>query len=962
MADCKDWTLIQPGDIFCGFELVKVDRAKRLDAQVYTMRHKKTGAELLYIDRRDENRTFSIAFKTLPEDNTGVFHILEHSVLSGSRKSPVKEPFVSLLQNSMQTFLNAMTFGDKTVFPVSSRNEQDLFNLMTVYLDGVFSPLIYDRPEIFMQEGWHYEFESEGQKPYYNGVVFSEMKGAFADVDQLMADETQCMLFPDNSYGYTSGGRPENIPDLTYEKFIETHRRFYHPSNARIFLDGHMDVEKFLNYIDEEYLSKYEYRENDFDFKMQTPVASEKTVNYEAQDGEQELAHMCVSRILCDHNEVEKLYASKILADYLTGSNDAPLKRGILERGLAQDMSMIVNEEMYQDSFLLVFYNSGEEMFQPISESIAELAHKMAEDGLDRAALRASLERMAFENREISEPYGIELAMKAYAGWLYGDDPLTYIDNADIFDSLRGRIDTGYFEDLLEELLGNADDKSYLYVQPSLTKGEQDAQAEAEKIDSIVAAWDESQMKQVYDSFVRMQEWQQTEDTEEAMRSLPHLELSDVPENIKTVDTELTDVSGVKVLRVKEDTNGIAYLNMYFDISDYSAEELQLTSALTASFGELRTENYAGDELQTRIKTAIGSLSARVEVMAKPGDLDECKPYLVVTAGVLEENMSEAAELLTELFTRGRYDEMDKIYETVMQSEYMIKQALIANGHQFAITRALSAFSRENAMKELLDGETFVRWFTEYANGFMDKAGEYPAVFGRLMTNAFARNRMFVGCSGNVSDDALESLITALPVNEIGEAADCPSYDREDSSIEIPASVGFSGFGHNLYSLGSSFSGGWAVLSSLMSFGYLWNMVRVQGGAYGTGMGTQMNGNVFVYSYRDPNLAGTRDAYCGMADFLEDFVAQGMPLDDIIIGTLNMIDPLMSPAGVCDQECVRYLKGIKSSDIARVRTEILEVSSDTLKPMVEILKQYIKNGKFCAVGDAGSLSELERSC
>ena len=942
---------MQPGDICCGFELVKKEHVASHDAECYTMRHKKTGAELLYFDRADENRTFSIAFKTLPEDNTGVFHILEHSVLNGSKKYPVKEPFVSLLQNSMQTFLNAMTFSDKTVFPVSSCNEQDLFNLMSVYLDGVFNPSIYERPEIFMQEGWHYEFAAEGEKPYYNGVVFSEMKGAFADVDQVIEDETECLLFPDNSYGYTSGGRPENIPDLTYEQFIAAHRRFYHPSNAKIILDGHMDVERFLQYIDEEYLSKYDYQAPDFDFVPQTPKTAEKTVYYQAQQGEEGLAHMSAAKILCSHEDTEKIYAAKILADYLTGSNEAPLKRAFLEKGLAQDINLGVHDQIYQPNIALVVYNTTKDCFDEIRDMLPETVHALVEKGLDKEALAASLERFAFENKEINEPYGVEIAIRALGNWLYGDDPLTDIDNAKVFAALREKINTDYFEKLLLEMLGDAGDKSYLYVLASLTKGQEDAAKETAKIDAVTAAWDEAKTAQVFESFMKMQEWQQSMDSEEAMCSLPHLELSDVPEEIKNTETKVVRIGNTEVLQVAAETNGIAYLNLYFDISDFSPEEVQTVNALTACFGELGTANYSGDKIQTKIKALMGHLSARVEVAAKPGDLQNSRQYLLVSAAMLEENVSEAMAILEELLLNGRYDETAKINETLLQNDYMMKQALIGNGHQFAMVKSLSAFSKEGAVKELLEGESFIRWFSALTEDYGQNSEKYNEIFGKLMAKAFTANRLFVGYSGKIADEAIESLIQKLPTNEMGEPAVYPAFGREEGVIEIPGGVGFTALGHNLYALGSQFDGRWAVLTSLMSFGYLWNMIRVQGGAYGTGMGAQMNGNLFSYSYRDPNPKGTKEAYSGMADFLVEFLEQGMPLDDMIIGTLNMIDPLLGPGVVCDQECTRYLKGITGEDIARIRREILSTDSESLRQMVSVVKAYTDDGKFCAVCD-----------
>ena len=953
-TNCNLLENMQPGESCCGFQLIKKEQVQSLGAVCYLMEHGKTKAQLLYFDRADENKTFSISFKTLPEDNTGVFHILEHSLLNGSEKFPVKEPFVSLLQNSMQTFLNAMTFPDKTVFPVSSRNEQDLFNLMTVYLDGVFCPLIYKKPEIFMQEGWHYEFGEENQMPYYNGVVYSEMKGEFADVDQLMEDETQRMLFPDTSYGFCSGGKPEHITDLTYERFLETHRRFYHPSNSRIVLDGHMDVEKFLQYIDEEYLSRYDYREPDFDFTEQAPVAGEKTIFYEAQEGEEELAHMSMAKLLCTHKDVEKLYAAKILADYLTGSNEAPLKRAFLENGLAQDMEMGVHDQVYQPSICLVAYNTQAEKFEEIRKFVPEMAKKLAEQGLDREALGASLERFAFENKEISEPYGVEIVLRVLSGWLYGDDPLTYVDNTEVFEKLRAKVDTGYFEELLLEMLGSAEDKCNLYVLPSRTKGEDDARKEAEKIEAVTREWDEETRQQALDRFRNMQQWQQSMDSEEALCSLPHLELSDVPEELKNADTKVLSVEGSDVLQIQAETNGIVYLNLYFDISDFTMEELQLVNVITACFGELGTKNYTGEKLQTKIKSVMGGLSARVEVMAKPGDLSNSRQYLLVSAAMLEENAEQAADVLKEILVNGKYEEQDKIYETILQNDYLLKQALIGNGQQFAITKALSAFSQEGAIKEWLEGERFVNWFSAFVQEYEEKAESLSGKFAALMSRAFARNRLFAGCCGKMEKKVLEELIQALPVNEMGEPAEGPKFGREESCIEIPASVGFSALGHNVYALGSQFSGSWAVLTSVMTFGYLWNMVRVQGGAYGTGMGIQRNGNLFSYSYRDPNLENTKAVYQDMAGFLEEFLMQDMPLDDIIIGTLSMVDPLLSPAGICDQECTRYLKGITGEDLAQIRREILETKTQDLKDLLGAVKTYAEEGKFCAVGSNGA--------
>ena len=940
----------RPGDCCAGFRLVKSEYVASKAAQLYTLRHEKTGAELLYFDRADENKTFAICFKTLPENDTGVFHILEHSVLNGSRKFPVKEPFVSLLQSSMQTFLNAMTFSDKTLYPVSSRSEQDLFNLMAVYLDGVFCPLIYERPEIFRQEGWHYEFDAPGEPPRCNGVVYSEMKGAYADVDRLMEDEITRMLFPDSSYGYASGGHPAHIPELSYRQFLDTHARFYHPSNAKIILDGHMDVDAALRYIDGEYLSKYDDRAPDFDFVLQKPVTAERTIHYEAREGEKALAHVVASKILCTHKDVEKIYAARILSDYLTGSNEAPLKRAFLEQGLAQDVGLDVSDGVYQPYVSLVVRNTSPDSFDAVRALLPQCVSNLLEQGLDGEALSACLDRAAFSSREISEPYGIELTIRALDGWLYGDDPLTHIDNAGVFDALREKLSTSYFSDLLAEMLAQPEQLSWLYALPSVTKGQEDAREEAARMAAAAAAWDEQQAAEMFRQAEALQQWQQQADTEEALATLPHLQLCDVPEQTPPIRTQLHTVAGTQLLKVEGQTSGIVYLNLYFDVSDFTLEELRLLNVLTACFGELRTEHYAADVLQNRVKAALGALDARVELVARPGDLTHCKPYLLVSASMLQEKASAALALLTELLTCGKYDETGRIYETVLQSDYFLKQGLISSGHSFAITRSLASFSRAGAMHEALSGESFARWFSDFAAHFEENQQAHRDALTALAARAFASNRLFTGCSGLLDDAALEPLVQALPKNEIGPETPPPQFDAGSCAIEIPADVGFSALGHNLYALGGKYTGACTVLSSLMTYSYLWNAVRVQGGAYGTGMSVRMNGDMFCYSYRDPALEASRAAFGGLADYLEEFLRQEAPLDDLIISTVNATDPLLDPAGHCALACTRYLKGITDEAIARIRREILHTSAADLAQLTGLLRTFAEQGAFCAVG------------
>ncbi len=942
---------LEPGGCVSGFELEKKEYIEAKKAQLYTLRHKKSGAELLYFDRADRNMTFAVTFKTLPEDDTGVFHILEHSVLNGSKKYPVKEPFVSLLQSSMQTFLNAYTFGDKTMFPVSSRNEQDLFNLMSVYLDAVFCPAIYEKPEIFMQEGWHYEFDGETGEISYNGVVFSEMKGAYADVERLMGDAADRLLYPDTCYGFSSGGLPEKITELSYEQFIAAHRRFYHPSNARFFLDGHMDIESVLEYIDGEYLCKYDRREPDFGFAEQKPVTGEATVFFEPAEGEDGHAHMVISKLLCRFDDIEKLYAAKILADYFTGSNEAPLKRAFLEMGLAQDVGLEISDGIYQPSLSLVVLNSAADRFGTIRGFVPETVRALTAAGLDRDALRACIERFAFSCREVTEPYGVELAIKALDGWLYGGDPMMHIDNARVFDSLREKLDTDYFEALALEMLADADDKCYVYALPSKTKVADDAAKEKARIAAQTSAWDGQRLRREKLAVEKMQQWQQSRDSEEALATLPVLELADVPREVEPIGAEPCDIASRPALRVSTGADGIVYLNLYFDISDFGTQELRQAGIIASCLGELRTKNLGASELQNKIKATLGGLGARVELISHEGELDKCTPYLLVSASMLRENTASAAELLTEILKNTCWDECGRIGELLVQTDYFLKQSLIGNGHNFAVTKALSGFSVEGALREALEGESFAGWLSELTAGFDENGAEFCAELNALAGRAFAANRLFIGFGGDPDTAAIESLVRALPETVRGKPAAAPAGAEKSCTVEIPADVGFSALGGNLFAFGGAYSGAWPVLASLMTFGYLWGAVRVQGGAYGTGMNVRANGDIFCYSYRDPNLPASAEVFAALPDVLGQMLAEDMPLDDIIIGTVNTTDPLLDPAGMCELSCRRCLKGTSAQSIAQLRREILDTNAQELRSLIPTLRSFVENGVLCAVGN-----------
>ncbi len=940
----------QLGDVCFGFRLTGKKEVASARATVYTLCHEKTGAQVLYSARQDDNKTFAISFETLPENHTGVFHILEHSVLNGSEKFPVKEPFVNLLQSSMQTFLNAMTFSDKTVYPVSSRNEKDFFNLMQVYLDAVFCPKIYTRPEIFMQEGWHYEMPNPEESPKYNGVVFSEMKGVFSNVDELMEESTMSLVFPDTCYGYVSGGHPAHIPELTYDEFIRTHQRFYHPSNAKIFLDGAMDVDSVLQYIDTEYLSKYEYRQPDFAVEAQAPRKLENTVSYQTTAGEEPFAHLVLARLLCKFDDIEKIYAANILCDYLTGTNEAPLKRAVLESGLAQDVLAQTLDGIYQSFVSIKVRNTKQENFSQLKQLLQDAVEKLIKQGLNREDLAAVLERYAFSCREIQEPRGVHLCIKSLDSWLYGGDPTAYWDTEPVIAALRKKLDEGYFEQLLQEMFGQMQDMSQLSVLPSSTKAEEDGAKEQAALQEKFAQWSKETRQEISQKYLKMAQWQKTPDAPEDVQKLPKLALSDVHLLPRELKTGLQELGQCPVVEVNTDTNGIAYVNLFFRIADMTVSQLQEISVLASLFGELSTEKHTALALQNKVRALFGNLEASVDVISKDGELDSCTPYFTVSASMLEENVSQGMALLQEILLNTQYTEAEKIYETLVQSVYACKQALISSGHSFAITRAGSFFTAEGALRESLEGETFVSWFDSYAKNFdADRTGATQSL-AALHKKIFTASRLCVGYGGKVAEDCLSALVAAFPQGETVPKAVRFLVDKKKAKdISITSSVAYSAISHNLYALGQKYSGSALVLSSLMSFGYLWNAVRVQGGAYGTGMAVRPNGDIFCYSYRDPNPQKTVEAYKNMPRFLAGFCKARQPIDDIIIGTVNKTDPLASPSSLCMLGIRRFLKGTTYENICTTRKEILTTTAKDLKNLLKALKKVASKGAVSIV-------------
>ena len=937
-----------------GFHRISVTPLAGICATAHLFRHEKTGAELLWLDRASENKTFAVALQTLPEDDTGVFHILEHSVLCGSEKYPVKEPYVELMKGSLNTFLNAMTFPDKTIFPVSSRNDTDFRNLIHVYLDAVFCPNIYRNPNIFHQEGWHYELDEDGQARYV-GVVFGEMKGMMSSVDEIIQMKLKRMLYPDNCYRFCFGGDPEHIPELTNEQFIESHRRFYHPSNARIFLDGTLDIENILADIDAEYLSRFERREPSFSLAYQQTISGcTEAAEYEIAPGEDKdgKVHFVMSKVLGTWQDAEKLLALEVLLDYLSCSNSAPLTHAVLEQGLGKDLQIALNDDIAQPYISLQVRNCTEEQLPDMKAAIQNIFRKILKRGLDTKELTASLNRMEFRNRESREPFGVELAIRACQSWMYGGDPTVYLDMSGTFADLRNNLDSSYFADILEEVFLKEEGIAVLHMLPSETLGEKKLESERARLAAAAAAWRDADKAAVAQAQKALLAWQQSVDTPEVLATIPHLELSDLSAEPLWTDCNEEMRGDVHILRPQVTAAGTVYLNLYFALPEMDTEQLHVLSLLPQLLGSLPTRSRSRQLLQREIKTYLGELEFSITAIGQQEDPNHAVCYLQCHCSALESQAEHAASLIREVLLETELSQPELVKEILHQSYMKAQRSLITAGHQYAFYHALAGLTAEGAAAEALNGYSRYSFLQAAAENFdFDGALKcMEAVMGGLPELSLT-----IGVTGKVSDNVLDNLCSGF-----GGRASVPTVTLEvakpcKDAISIPAGIAYTVQGGNLYRLGEKNHGSYALAAKILSLNYLWNEVRVQGGAYGAGMAVRSSGDVFSYSYRDSNPARTLEIYREAAAYLRKFCENREAYDRLLIGAVSDSEPLMAVPEKSRRAVEQALRGITLEQKRQERRELLDASYADLLLFCDLLEKVNAQECTCIVGSTALL-------
>ncbi len=941
----------QAGQRFHGFVVDRVRRVDELDAELVEMTHEQAGTKLCYFDSLEENKLFSIAFKTLPENDTGVFHILEHSVLCGSEKYPVREPFVELIKGSMNTFLNAMTFSDKTMYPVSSLNETDFLNLAGVYLDAVFAPAILRNPCIFQQEGWHIEWPDRETKPLYKGVVFNEMKGAMSSVDEVMEQEMMRLLFPDSCYGYNSGGDPAHIPELSYEQFIAFYKRYYHPENAFIWLDGRIPLEKTFTLIDS-YLSRFTRQGYAFPIAPQAARPAGRAVrSYEIAQGEdpREKTHLMLCKLFSGFEEKAEQYAVGLLADVLCSGNDTPIKRALLDEGLCQDVTMGLSDGIAQECFELWVRNTEEDRVEKIRAVVRKTVSGIVREGIDREELQAAINRLAFRLKEPMEPQGLVRAIQALNSWLYGGDPLLYLTSDDVIRTLREKLDSRWYEALLEKLLLDESDLQQLVLTPDPALGEKTRQAEEARLNQVMAGMDEAQKDELIAANGRLARWQQTPDTQEQLSTLPSLPISAVSAEPEFIDNMVEDRGPVTVLYHRVPCGDIVHAKMYFALTDRTLEELTRLSPVTEMFAELPTRKHSVTELQRMIRLYTGALDFGMDVSAKIGQREEAAPFLTVSCSYLPEYEEQAAALIREILLETDFTQESLIREILLQTDDDLRQSVVMAGNRFGALRTQAPYSAAAAVSEAMNGLTAVRFVHSLAKGGEDVFA-LAAWWQEAVGQAVCQSRLTISLSsgGHTRPD---HFLAGLPLGvPAPEKAPYRYEGPRKEGILIPAQISFAAVGGELSRSGLAYDGTASVLSNILTFSYLWNAVRVQGGAYGVSASIAPGGRVTMASYRDPDAAHSLQAYRDTQAFIRGFVAGDEDLTRFIISTIGQMSPLTTPRQKGALEDIRYFSGITLEKRRKERETIIGMKKEDLLKWLPALQQATENGTVCVVG------------
>ncbi len=951
-----------------GFLLKDSQEIAELKMRADVYEHVKSGAQLIHLACEDTNKLFCVAFKTVPTDSTGVPHIIEHSVLNGSRLFPAKNSFMELIKGSLNTFVNAMTAPDLTLYPVASTNDKDFMNLSRVYMDAVFFPRIYEQPEILHQEGWHYELFDKDDELAIRGVVYNEMKGVYSSPGALLRYAGSEAQFPDTTYGVSSGGNPKHIPDLTYEAFVDFHRKHYHPSNSKTILYGDLDIDAMLEMMDKDYLSHFDKDPVPVVVEQQKPfkkaIRVEEFYPADEQSGPG-MCHLSLNYTWGMQTDMEQVNALSVLVDMLMNSTASPLKRKIMESGLAGDSYGTANLDILQPTFGIICKYVQEENIEPLIELINTELKRIVKEGFDKKLIEATLNSREFFYREgqmQNFPKGLYYAWTMYGAWIHGADPLYVLKFEPLLEALRKGLTEPYYEKLMEASMLKNPHHSVVVLKPKVGLLQEDDAKLREELAQRKAAMSEEEIQELIKFNQDLQTWQMTKDSPEDLAKIPALTLADINPEAESYPTEVETWKEFTLLKHEVNTNGIVYLKAYFDLAHADEDEIPWLALYAYLMGRLDSENCSFAELSNEIDIHTGGIDLRFNMWSSYQEPDIILPKFVLSGKAVTDKCDQLVRLVSEYAFKPRFTDHQRLRTLIKELKNRMEAMMMMQGHSVAITRMFAAFSQLFKWRDLSGGLAFYHWLCELEKKMEEDITPIVEELEWVRKTFFTSHNLIVSLNSDAEgiDRAFDHL--GPMVANISKEAYAPVESqfetiKQTEGIAAPVQVQFVAKGGNFFYKGYSYSGKLRVVNNILSSELLYQELRVKGGAYGAMCNFSPTGFLFFCSYRDPNLRETLDTYDQVPKKLREYTASDRDMEKYIIGVISDLDKPKTPEQVGAQGDEDYITGFTQEDRQQIRTEVLGTTLADVRKAASLIEALMKNDHICVFGNEEKINE-----
>ncbi|MGN1156761.1 MAG: insulinase family protein [Agathobacter sp.] len=952
------------------YELLREQDLNDIHSKGYILRHKKSGARLALISNDDDNKVFYIGFRTPPEDETGVPHIIEHTVLCGSDKFPVKDPFVELVKGSLNTFLNAMTYPDKTLYPIASYNDKDFKNLMDVYMDAVFHPNILKHTEIFKQEGWHYELEEKDGPVTINGVVYNEMKGAYSSPEEMLQTAIMKALFPENTYSKDSGGNPNHIPELTYEAYIDFYKKYYHPANSYIYLYGDFDIVERLEWMDREYLSEHDMASVDSEIHPLEAFDEVKNVSgkypISSEESEEDNTYLSYSKVIGSVLDRKLCQAFEMLDYALVSAPGAPVRQALIDAGIGQDVYASFEDGICQPVYHIVAKNANGCDKERFVQIIEDTLKKIVKEGVNQESIRAAINSAEFRFREADfgqYPKGLLYGIQCMDSWLFDDmEPFMYLELLDTFAFLKEQVGTGYYEDIIRKYL--LDNTHGVVVSLEPEKGL--TQQVEEELEAKLAAFKETLSDEELDAMIEetkhLKEYQETPSPEEDLAKIPMLEREDLRKNALPYSNIEEKIGIVPVVRHDYDTNGIDYISLYFDAKDIAKEDIPYLGFLKNILAYTDTENYTYADLSNAINIHTGGLATGLYPTSEAHDHDKLLVPYEFRVKSLEANLEEALKLVSEILLTSKVSDVKRLTEIIAQSKSRLQSSLSSAGHLVSAIRSMAYFSK---YAYYLDASTGIEYYDEICRMDAMMRENPKAVidkFAEIMKKVFCQSRLLIGYTGDTAsyvkaEEKIKAFVDSLPVGEAAEESIYFELQKKNEGFTDASAIQYVSRSGDFVKHGYEYTGALQILKMILSYDYMWINIRVKGGAYGCMSSFTRSGETYFTSYRDPNLRKTNEIYDKIPEYLREFEADEHEMTKYIIGTLGGMDTPLYPEGKGNRSMGAYLKKITLEDTQKERDEILNATEEDIRALADMIEAVLSDGNFCVLGNEKAIRD-----